>query len=67
MLVVVVARLDIMGHGVTDNTVEQGVSNGLCQGGWWRWFQEGYIVVWFVRAGVEFGRWFQVGWVIGIG
>ena len=60
VLVVVVVRVGIMGHGVTDDPVEEMVCNGICHGGWWRWVEEGYIVVGFgwARVGV---RGFAVG------
>ena len=42
------------------DAVEQVVGNGFCHGGWWRWVEEGYIVVGFgwARVGV---RGFAVG------
>ena len=64
--VVVVVWVWILGHGVSDDAVEQLVGNGFCRGGWWRWVEEGYIVVGFMRTGVGSSRELQVGWFFGI-
>ena len=55
-VVVVVVWVWILGQSVADDAVEQLVGNGFCRGGRWRWVEEGYIVVGFMRAGVGSSR-----------
>ena len=50
----------VFGHGVMDDTVKEMVGNGVCHGGWGRWFKEGDIVVGLSWTGVG-GREFAVG------
>ena len=56
VVVVVVVWVWIVSQGVADDAVEQLVGNGFCRGGRWRWVEEGYIVVGFMRAGVGSSR-----------
>ena len=65
-VVVVVVWVWLLSQGVTDDAVEHVVGNGFCQGGWWRWVKEGYVVVGFGWAGVDVWG-VPVRWGIGVG